>query len=457
MRKLLVFLVALLVAAGVTYVVAGRRPGPSIDITKPGPIIGFSSPLEVTIAADGSPVTDVRVSLVQDGVVTPVVGPEVSGSEKYVTAAENGSVRVTLVVGKQSVQALKAGAAEIQVAARRPVLFGFRQVEVVATKPVTVRLEKPTVSVVSMHHYVNQGGAELVVYRVSPADVSSGVRVGNDEYPGFPAAGLTAQGVSISDPALRVAFFALTYDQGPGTPISLFARDEAGNVATAQFDNRIFPKPARKSTIPLPDALLDRVVPAILATTDEVKPSGSTLEQFLVINGDLRRRNAQTIASFAAKTSPELLWQGVVFHPFTNTAVESAFADRRTYTYNGKEVDHQVHLGFDLASFANASIVAANRGRVLFAGPLGIYGNAVILDHGLGVQSLYAHLSSIGVQEGATVEKDQELGRSGTTGLAGGDHLHFTMLVNGRMVNPVEWWDPHWVEDRILRKLREVH
>ena len=52
------------------------------------------------------------------------------------------------------------------------------------------------------------------------------------------------------------------------------------------------------------------------------------------------------------------------------------------------------------------------------------------------------------------VEKEQALGRSGMTGLAGGDHLHFTMLVNGRMVNPVEWWDSHWIEDRILRKLR---
>ena len=185
-----------------------------------------------------------------------------------------------------------------------------------------------------------------------------------------------------------------------------------------------------------------------------MKPDGDNLAKFLVINGELRQKNNAKIASFAAQTKPELLWRGAVFHPFGNTAVESAFADHRTYIYQGKQVDQQVHLGFDLASYAGTPIVAANRGIVVFAEELGIYGNCVIIDHGLGVQSLYGHLSSIEVKAGQTVEKEQQIGRSGMTGMAGGDHLHFTMLVNGKMVNPVEWWDSHWIEDRILRKLR---
>jgi len=187
-----------------------------------------------------------------------------------------------------------------------------------------------------------------------------------------------------------------------------------------------------------------------------VNPQGSTLDKFLVINGELRRKNAEKIASYAAQSSPEILWGGAVFHPFTNTAVEAAFADQRTYVYHGKDVDRQTHLGFDLARVVNSSIVAANRGKVVHASPLGIYGNCVIIDHGMGVQSLYAHLSSISVNVGDMVEKEKEIGRSGMTGLAGGDHLHFTQLVNGQMVNPVEWWDAHWIEDRILRKLREA-
>ena len=225
-------------------------------------------------------------------------------------------------------------------------------------------------------------------------------------------------------------------------------------TARGSFDYRTFPKPFKKSRIEITDKLLERVVPLILAGTTEVKPTGALVDQFVAINGDLRRKNAEKIASFARQTAPEMLWQGAVFHPFTNSSAESAFADQRTYTYQGKEIDKQVHLGFDLASYANTPIVAANRGKVVFAEELGIYGTCVIIDHGMGVQSLYAHLSSAGVKVGDMVDKNQTIGRSGMTGMAGGDHLHFTMLVNGHMVNPIEWWDSHWIEDRVIRKLR---
>jgi murein DD-endopeptidase MepM/ murein hydrolase activator NlpD len=255
---------------------------------------------------------------------------------------------------------------------------------------------------------------------------------------------------------MKIAFFALRYDQPVNVPMKLFARDLSGEEATSDFDRMTFTKPFKKSTIPLDDKFIDRVVPAILAGTTEVAPTGSTIEKFVVINNELRQKNNAKIHSMAAQTAPEMLWGGKVFHAFGNTKAEAAFADFRTYTYQGKEVDKQVHLGFDLASFANTSIVAANRGKVIFAAELGIYGNCVIIDHGMGVQSLYGHLSAIGVKVGDMVDKGQEIGKSGMTGLAAGDHLHFTMLVNGQMVNPVEWWDAHWIQDRILRKLREA-
>jgi len=257
------------------------------------------------------------------------------------------------------------------------------------------------------------------------------------------------------DPAMRVAFFALRYDQDVNAPMKLFARDVTGEETISEFDHLTFPKPFKKSTIVLDDKFLGRVVPAILSGTTEIKPAGTLIEQYVAINSELRQKNNATIHAMETKTSPELLWGGAVFHPFTNTKAEAAFADFRTYLYQGREVDKTVHLGFDLASFANTPVVAANRGKVIFAADLGIYGNCVILDHGMGVQSLYGHLSSFGVKVGDLVEKSQELGRSGMTGLAGGDHLHFTMLVGGQMVNPIEWWDEHWIQDRILRKLKE--
>jgi murein DD-endopeptidase MepM/ murein hydrolase activator NlpD len=215
----------------------------------------------------------------------------------------------------------------------------------------------------------------------------------------------------------------------------------------------VFPKPFRRSRIELDEAFIGRVVPAILERTPALKPDGDDLAKFLTINRDLRQQNAETIAKLAAQTASEALWSAP-FKQLGNSKVESAFADHRTYFFRGKEVDQQVHLGFDLAVTANVPIVAANRGRVIYADYLGIYGNCVIVDHGLGVQTLYAHLSSFETAAGQTVEQGQTLGRSGMTGLAGGDHLHFTQLVHGRAVTPVEWWDAHWIEDRVLRKLR---
>jgi murein DD-endopeptidase MepM/ murein hydrolase activator NlpD len=453
MRFLLAFIAAVLVAVGGVFVVAGRMSGPTIEIRQPAKFVGASSPLEVTVSAPGANLKDLQIVLEQDGKQHPLF---TLADQRGATMKQEGADRllVTGTVGRQQVPALKSGAARIVASASRAVVYGIRTVESTASRDVQVRLERPRISIVSTHHCVNHGGSEMAVYRVTPSDVTSGVLVGDVEYPGYPATGANVDGIRISDPDLRIAFFALLHDQDLNTPIRLFARDEAGNSARADFDYRAFSKPFKRSRIELDDRFLDRVVPAILEGTTEVKPEGDPLAKFLVINGDLRRKNAEKIASFAAQTSPEILWGGTVFHPFRNNAVESAFADHRTYIYKGKDVDQQVHLGFDLASFTGTPIVAANRGKVVFADELGIYGNCVILDHGMGVQSLYAHLSSMDVKAGQTVEKEATLGRSGMTGLAGGDHLHFTMLVNGRMVNPVEWWDAHWVEDRILRKLR---
>ena len=454
MKYLVGLLLILALAAGGAYVYAGRLPPPAIKIEKPEKFVGTATPLEVTVTAPDAPtMKPLRVIFEQNGKQTTLFSIDDPGKAQ-VKQEGTDTLRITHELGKQSVPDLQAGAARIIVTAGRPVVRGIRTVQATASRDVQVRLERPRVAVVSTHHYVNLGGTEMVVYRATPEDVESGVVVGDVEYPGFPAAGATVDGITIKDPALRIAFFALIYDQDVNTPMRVFARDPAGNSARADFDHRTFPKPFKKSQIPLDDRFLDRVVPAILEGTTDIKPEGDNLAKFLVINGELRRKNAEKIASFAKQTAKEMLWRGVVFHPFTNSAVESAFADSRTYLYKGKEVDRQVHLGFDLASLAGNPIVAANRGKVLYADELGIYGNCVILDHGMGVQSLYAHLSAIEVKAGQDVEKEQILGRSGMTGLAGGDHLHFTMLLNGHAVNPVEWWDQHWIEDRILRKLR---
>ena len=315
-------------------------------------------------------------------------------------------VRITRPIGKKTLPDLESGPATLRVSASRPVFRKLRQVSSEASRDIQVRLTPPRVAVVSTHHYVNQGGAEMIVYRVTPPDAESGVRVGDVTYPGFPASG-----ARMSDPELKVAFFALLYNQAPDTPMEVFARDIAGNEARAQFEHRVFPKKFRNSRIPLDDKFLSRVVPAILQSSPQLQASATDLlPAFLKINNDLRRMNNDTIAALAKKTAPAILWEGA-FQPLGGSQVESSFADFRTYLYDGKDVDRQVHLGFDLAKTANAPVTAANNGKVLFADELGIYGNTVIVDHGMGVQSLYAHLSSFAVREGDDVKKGQTAGR----------------------------------------------
>jgi hypothetical protein len=239
------------------------------------------------------------------------------------------------------------------------------------------------------------------------------------------------------------------------SPIVAFARDVAGNEATTPIERRQFPRPFAKSRIEVDDPFMQRVVPSIAQNSPgEGIDTSDILKGFLQINRDLRKKNNQTITELAAKTRPEMLWREAF--SLGNVNVEARFADYRTYFHQNKEIDRQVHLGYDLATLQHAPVPSANRGVVIFANYLGIYGNTVIVDHGLGVQSLYGHLSTIEAKEGSSVEKGQTLGRTGTTGLAGGDHLHFTMLVSGVMVSPVEWWDPHWMEDRVFRKIREA-
>jgi murein DD-endopeptidase MepM/ murein hydrolase activator NlpD len=147
------------------------------------------------------------------------------------------------------------------------------------------------------------------------------------------------------------------------------------------------------------------------------------------------------------------LWEGQ-FIRLENAAPKGSFAQFRNYYYHGKVVDQQTHLGVDLSSLPHSSVPAANRGKVVYADDLGIYGQCIIIDHGLGLQTLYGHLSRIGVKVGDDVQKGQIIASTGDTGLAGGDHLHFGVLVSGEQVNPIEWWDPSWINNNVTSKLQ---
>jgi len=340
------------------------------------------------------------------------------------------------IAGKKQAPNLKEGQARLVVQVQSNDLAGSTDT---ISADVEVILKPASVTADGFQHYINQGGSEMVIFTPSGSWNEAGVRLGDNTFRSFPLPGSSNQ---------RFALFVFPWDLPTNAVPKVYVRNAAGTESTAQFWFKIFPKKFRIRDLAIDDKFLDKVVNQI-----EPNGSGDLLTRFLKINGDMRRENNKTLADLRLKTQESFPWKQS-FLQLANSQVESEFADVRTYVYQGKKVDRQVHLGFDLAVFAHTPVVAANDGKVVWAAPLGIYGNCIVVDHGYGLQSIYGHLSELGVKEGDMVTRGQTMGKSGSTGLAAGDHLHFSMQIDGVQVNPVEWWDEHWIKDHIQNRMK---
>jgi murein DD-endopeptidase MepM/ murein hydrolase activator NlpD len=416
---LIVLLLLLAVVGGVSYL--GWRqsvPGPRVSVQAPR-FLGHNSSFTVTLETARGNLKRAEVRVVQGG--RPVT----------VAKADGAGSRVELPV------TVEVWAADDFWRPMRP------HDRALVSQPVTIDLTPPRLEILAATRYVSPGGAVMVAFKAGDAsrvDVTVGKRV----FPSF------AYGPP--DRGARVALIALPYDYDTGTPLGVTARDEAGNTAARGVPVELKPRAFPRDTIKLSEAFLQAKVPELLPQRPPTQP---LLDGFLIINRDQRKQAEEEKVKIGAKTADKPLWSGPFVQP-RNTKVFSNFAETRTYVYEGRTVDTQVHVGFDLASTKQTPVPAANSGQVAFAGPLTIYGNAVIVDHGLGLQTLYAHLSTIDVKVGDAVDKGHVLGRSGTSGLAVGDHLHFEVLVSGVSVTPVEWWDGKWIRDRVNKPLKDA-
>jgi len=306
----------------------------------------------------------------------------------------------------------------------------------------TVDTIPPAIRAISRMHYVNVGGTGFIVYQASSDSIESGLFVNDFLFPGFKVEG--------SEEGYHVCYFAISHNIKANPEVNLWAKDKAGNQSTASFYCKIRRKRFRTEKLNITDRYLKRILPYFSFYT--LNPADTDIKKFLMINRNLRKDNGSVFYNLRTETNPEKLWDGTWVR-LKNAANMAGFADRRLYYYKGKKVDEQVHMGVDLASLANSKVQAANNGRVIFADRLGIYGLTVVLDHGQGLSSVYSHLSKIDVDINQEVMKGEAIGLTGQTGLAGGDHLHFGIMVSGMPVNPIEWWDSHWIQDNITRKL----
>ena len=441
MRVAVAILGVLLVAAGTVAWFKIEHQAPRVALSVPVDAIGRSTPIDLVVHAGAPGLRAVTVTL------QTANGPVNLASEPFPKSGLFGSgiteKRFHVVADVVGLK-VPEGAATLEVLVETHAWrFGRAPRTPQLVQPVSVDLTPPRLDLLTTQHNARLGGVELVVFRQAPDTVRSGVAVDRYFFPSVTG--------YFTDPTVALAFFAIPQDLTAAVRPQLVASDGAGNERQVALPVTIKPRKFADRSLAVDDDFLARKVPEI-QHDNKLPPAADFVQGYLAINGDLRRQNEARIREVTAASARAPQWTGV-FHRQSNAAPLSAFADRRAYTYNGEVIDHQTHLGYDLASLKASPVEAAQAGTVVFAENLGIYGNTVILDHGLGIFSLYGHLSAVAVRPGERVTVGQTLGQTGQTGLAAGDHLHFSILLSGVHVDPVEWWDAHWLRDHVTSKL----
>lgn len=430
-RFFLIFLLVVIFGGlGAGIVIYGERSVPTLTVTPDTEFASLATEFTISVQDQGRGLKDVQVLLVKDNSTQSIF----TRTFDPATYTWTGTFTLGDDLGRE-------GPFELMVTCSdRSLNHWGKGNTALVQRSMTFDATPPRVTIDSLHHNVRRGGTGVIRYGLSEPVRRTGVAVGEDFFPGYK----TPKGDYL-------CFFAFPFNAVPGQDIpTLIAEDKAGNELQTGFRNHIIRKRFRKDIIRLPQSFLDAKMPQF---RNLYPGETDNLEIFLKVNNEVRTRNRAALKTIGTKTTPEVLWNGP-FIRLPRAASRARFADARDYLYKGKKVDHQTHLGQDLASTAKAEVPAGNTGKVVFADFMGIYGNVIILDHGFGLQSLYAHLSSMNVSEGDRVEKGEIIGRTGATGMAGGDHLHFGMVVSGIPVDPLEWWDAHWIKDNVADRIR---
>ncbi|HEY5657854.1 MAG TPA: M23 family metallopeptidase [Myxococcota bacterium] len=439
---LAVLIAALLVGGGALLWVRAEGTPPAVEA--PDALVAGKAGARVALALadDGAGLRSLRVDLVHAN------GEIALLAEDYPGNLWSGGVRpehaVELTLAPERLSAIQ-GDAVLRIAVRD---WSWRRAfggnERLLEVPLRVDLESPRIEISTGLTYASQGGSGAVAYRISEPPARDGVQVGEQFFPGYPRPG--------GRDGERVALFAIPSDVSENVPVAVVAEDAAGNASRARWPLVVKPRPMPDANVTLSRRFLESVVPRFFERT--IASDEALIQAFDEVNTRVREANERKVRELLANSASEFI-SDAKLQQLANSKVTSKFGERRTYFFEGRPVSSAVHYGYDLASFAAAPVTAAAAGRVVYAGELGIYGNCVLVDHGLGLATLYGHLSRLDVAAGERLEQDQRIGLSGDTGLAGGDHLHFAVLVGEAYVDPLEWWDARWVQTHIYSRLQE--
>ena len=430
------FFLLLIGATAIGFFKYYEREKPQMNFHGDITTFGLNKEVKFTVTDSRSGISLIEILLSQGTKSEKVYQKEFSRQGFF---EHNGPKRLeeTVVLDSRAL-GLTDGAAQLKVTVRDFSFWNWMAGnETVMTYPVTMDTRPPKISILHSTRYVSPGGSGMVVYRINDTVAKHGLTVNGHFNPGFP--------VTDEEDERYIAYFGLHHDTEKIDRAVVSATDTAGNTGSAAFGMILKKKTFKKDQINISDNFLNLKIPEFAQEYPQL--TGSLVEQFVFVNSKVRQENYEAIVQAISSPSSTRLWHGR-FGRMAGSRM-AGFAEHRTYYYNNAEIDQQFHLGIDLASTRQAEIKAANRGNVVWADYLGIYGNTVILDHGQGIFSLYSHMSQIGVAVGELSEKGAVIGLSGTSGMAGGDHLHFSILVNGIFVTPLEWWDLQWLQVNI--------
>ncbi len=427
-KLLLVIILIALVIAAIAYF-RDTSP-PQATLTPANGSVSPATPLTLMVHDDGTGLKEVEVNLVQGDLRLSL------NRQEFPTAVKQATIELSLEGLR-----LREGALTIEVSTTDQAIYRLGKGNVAEESfELIFDSRPPAISVISRAHNFTRGGAGLVTYSLDEPVKRTGIIFGDHFFPAFQQ----PSGMYVS--AVTFPYYLESKEFVP----RIIAVDLADNERQAGIYYRANNQQFRQRQINITDNFLDMTLPEFI---HQVPSFDTPLETFLYINQEIRQQNRVAVAALAADSVTEPQWEGAFLRQ-PRAAPQGLFADHRTYFYKGKEIDRTVHLGHDSASTLQAEVIAANTGKVIFSDFLGIYGLCIVIDHGIGIQTLYAHLSQSQVEVGQQLNRGDIIARSGVTGLAGGDHLHFEVLVNGIPVQPIEWWDANWVNNNIDSKLQ---
>lgn len=434
-------LAAVLLVGGVISAVMLEGTPPEIKTISLPKVIGRQAKLTVEFRDEGRGIREINAFLIQ-GKKTVALEPK---NFPVISWWKGTGVKDTTVSWQINPleHGLSQGKTILKISARDASWRNdFKGNEKILQSEVLVDTIPPSVTVLSTSHNMISGGSGLITYKLNKDIQHTGVWVNDIFFPAYPR----PQG----GPREYSTLIAIPFDT-PQPKLYIEADDIAGNVAKVGFPYQIQYRPPKVDRIEITDNFLNQKMPEFTARYPGLAGGGTPLDIFIQVNSKLRVKNDQEIREICLNNSHDIMWQGAFLR--APGAPKAGFADERHYFYNGKEISQAHHMGVDIAALEHFPVHAANSGKVIFTGYLGIYGNAIIIDHGFGLSSLYGHLETIKVNVGDKVERGTIIGITDSTGLSGGDHLHYAMMVHGIFVNPTEWWDDKWIKDHITNNL----